>query len=915
MNFTDAQQQAIDHLAGNLQLIACAGSGKTEVVARRVVSLLTAADSGGAGCRPENIIAFTFTEKAAAELKERIHERCREAFGDVFGLAEMYVGTIHGFCLELLQAEVPEFLKYEVLNEVQQRLFVDRNSSKSGLTLSTTTAGKTLRRFINTPQYVAAHAILREDEVSDPRRLKTCTVAAHLQDYETLLHGKGYLDYSGILKEAKAALAGNERLRARLKERVRYVIVDEYQDVNPVQEAVVRTLHELGATVCVVGDDDQTLYQWRGSDVKNILSFADRYPGVQSIQLEENFRSSNGVVSMARDFVRQVEQRLPKEMKATGAQEYETGDIVALRFESPDEEAAYIAETCRALHGVAIRDGDDERGVSWSDMAVLLRSVRRDGAPIMAALDAANVDYVITGMNNLFAKAETEAARQLFYFLNGDIDESTLRSAWERAELGIKADALDDAIDRAGGARSDMKDAAASQFAVYQLQRQFMGFLEAIGLREETVPGNRGEMVFYNLGKFSQAISDFESIHFHSKPVDKYKSFAGFLRHHAEQAYPEGWQDGAYATPDAVQIMTVHQAKGLQWPVVFVPQLVRNRFPSKPPGGLTAWHLLPPEAFENAQRYRGGPDDERRLFYVAATRAQKFLHLTWAPTPGNNQAQYPSDFFNDVLASKFVKRRRQNYAGQRRLEPAPRASVANVVLSFSDLKYFFECPYQFKLRLLYGFNAPLDQALGYGKSLHDALAEVHKRALDGESISPDEAEELVQRHLRAPYAYDALREKLEGAARKTIAKYIKRNGEQFSNLEFAEKRIEIALGDGVTVAGRIDLVRRIDRDEVTIVDLKSTERAQAEDVTETQLHIYALGYQELTGRDADYVEIYELDTQKPKTRSVDEEFIADVKRHVSSAANALRRNALEPRPRRRYCGACDYQKLCSAARL
>ena len=145
-------------------------------------------------------------------------------------------------------------------------------------------------------------------------------------------------------------------------------------------------------------------------------------------------------------------------------------------------------------------------------------------------------------------------------------------------------------------------------------------------------------------------------------------------------------------------------------------------------------------------------------------------------------------------------------------------------------------------------------------------------ALEGESISPDEAGELVQRHLRAPYAYDALREKLEAAARKAIADYIKRNSEEFSNLEFAEKRIEIALGDGVTVAGRIDLVRRIDSDEVTIVDLKSTERAQAEDVTETQLHIYALGYQELTGRAADYVEIYELDTQKPKTRSVDEDF-------------------------------------------
>ncbi len=675
MKFTDAQLDAIDHLEGNLQLIACAGSGKTEVVARRVVRLLSPADAGGGGCKPENIVAFTFTEKAAAELKERIHERCRETLGDVIGLAEMYVGTIHGFCLELLQLEVPEFLKYEVLNEVQQRLFVDRNSRRSGLTLSSTTDGKRLRRFIDTPHYVLAHTILREDVVSDPGRLQTSAVASHLLDYEVLLHEKGYLDYSGILKEARTALECNEGVRVRLRARVRHVIVDEYQDVNPVQEAVIRILHDLGATVCIVGDDDQTLYQWRGSDVDNILTFSKRYPGVSRISLEENFRSSEGVVSLARDFIKKLDRRLSKQMKAASAQDYKVGDIVALPFDSPEEEATYIAETCRSLRGVAIVDGEGERGIAWSDMAVLLRSVRRDGAPIMAALDAAKIPYVITGMNNLFAKPEAEAARQLFYYLAGEIGVAELHSAWERAQLGIPTEALTEAIVAATDARRNMQNATEGKFAVYNLQRQFMAFLEATGLREENVPGERGEVVFYNLGKFSQAISDFESIHFHSKPVEKYTTFAGFLRHHAERAYPEGWQDSAYVTPDAVQIMTVHQAKGLQWPAVFVPQLVRNRFPNRPVGGRTAWHLLPPEAFENAERYRGCVEDERRLFYVAVTRAQKFLHMSWAPTPNNSHAKAPSDFFNDVLASKFVKRRRQNYASRARLEPTPRASV------------------------------------------------------------------------------------------------------------------------------------------------------------------------------------------------------------------------------------------------
>lgn len=135
MKLTDSQRKAIEHNGRNLQLIACAGSGKTEVVARRVVYLLSPGKGGGLA--PRNIVAFTFTDKAAAELKERIVTRTRQALGDIPEMAEMFVGTIHGFCLELLKSESPKHLKFEVLNEVQQGLFVDRNSSKSGLTTST----------------------------------------------------------------------------------------------------------------------------------------------------------------------------------------------------------------------------------------------------------------------------------------------------------------------------------------------------------------------------------------------------------------------------------------------------------------------------------------------------------------------------------------------------------------------------------------------------------------------------------------------------------------------------------------------------------------------------------------------------------------------------------------------------------
>ena len=535
MKLTDSQLKAIEYDGHNLQLIACAGSGKTEVVARRVVQLLTPGRPDSLA--PANIVAFTFTEKAAAELKERIVTRTRAALGDIPGLAEMFVGTIHAFCLDLLKTEVPKYLKYEILNDVQQGLFVDRHCKKSGLTASTDIAGRVLKRFIDTPHYINALSILREADLDDAA-LNGCSVVAGLEVYRDLLEERGYLDYSEILTAAVEAMTIDEDLRGRLSARVRYVIVDEYQDVNPVQEAIVWSLHELGAKVCVVGDDDQTIYQWRGSDVRNIQEFADRYPEVTRVPLEENFRSSDGVVETARDFIAMNAVRLPKAMKPTSAQSYETGDITALHFPDPDAEAQFIAETCLGSRGLVVREDNGERGISWSDMAVLLRSVRRDAEPITRALDDAGIPFVVIGMNNLFDTAEAEAARQLFYLMasRADVDAAAVETAWVDADLGLDLVRLRQAIANAGSARDALTDPDQKRWGFYSIQRVFLEFLDQAGAREELVPDNRGEVVFYNLGKFSQLISDYETIHYHSKPAEKYNSFAKFLQHRAESA-------------------------------------------------------------------------------------------------------------------------------------------------------------------------------------------------------------------------------------------------------------------------------------------------------------------------------------------------------------------------------------------
>jgi DNA helicase-2/ATP-dependent DNA helicase PcrA len=634
---------------------------------------------------------------------------------------------------------------------------------------------------------------------------------------------------------------------------------------------------------------------------------------VRTETIEENYRSSEGVVNGARGVIENNNpDRLPKVMRSFGNQPFARGDLLCQQFADPDDEVAWIAAKIVDMLGTPFVDkpGTPSRGLAPSDFAVLVRSAKQTAGPVVAALREANLPVVVVGMTGLFEQPEILASVALFDFMVGRTGREELRNAWLDANLGLAPTALDSAITVAETLRA-WDDT--QRWSVYSLQRTFLAFLEGIGLREEGVPGGgRGEIVYYNLGKFSQVISDYEQIHFQSDPARKYDGFAKFLEYQAPGYYPEGWQDAGYVQPDAVQVMTVHQAKGMEWPVVFVPFLQKNRFPLKPPGGKGKWHVIPREAIRNADNYDGGIGDERRLFYVAVTRAKKYLYASWSPDPDNQLYRRPSPFVTELLAYNGVLTREPPPKPVAKVAPQPRREVANVALTFSELKYFFDCPYEFKLRFLYGFNPPIYEGLGYGKSLHDALAEVHKRAMAGDVLSPDAAEELVDRHLNVPFAYPALRDDLRRSGIDAVRRYLEQQGQVLDKSEHVEQVVEIQLGNGLVVNGRIDLIRRIDTNEVIVIDFKSTERAQEEDVSRTQLHIYALGYRELTGNPADLIEIYNLDRGGQTHRElVNQELEIETADRVREAGAALRANALPRLPQwEAACTKCDLAGIC-----
>jgi DNA helicase-2/ATP-dependent DNA helicase PcrA len=914
--YTSAQAEAIGCLDEPLQIIACAGSGKTQVISQRIAALLAKP-----GVAPRNIIAFTFTEKAAAELKERVLSLVARELGPVHGLAEMYIGTMHGYCLDLLHRLVPEKFKYSVLTEITAQLLVDRYSKKSGLTTCPTTANQDfLRKFVNSKLYLQVVSVLREDRVDFEQ--VPVGVQESLAKYIALLSERSLFDYTAIISSAVDYIEGDPyedddygRVQQHIREVVRYLVVDEYQDVNALQERLVAGLVRFGANLCVVGDDDQTIYQWRGSQVANIVRFAARYPGVRQVTLADNFRSSKGVVEVGRSVAERIpsDQRLQKAMVAAGHQRWERGDLLAQAFDTPDEEAAWIVDRIEHLRGVPFQEGPgaEPRGLSWSDCAVLFRSVSKDSGPVVAELRRRGIPFVVKGLNRLFESPEIQAVVGIFRFVVREMDTAHLRALWDAAALvPVGADWA-----KAVGVLEDGRNFGANKrHSVYNIQRLYLNFLDALAMREDTLPGDpsRAELVFYQLGKFSQVISDYEQIYFTADPAEKYDGFAKWLQFQAPGYYADADADVGYASPDAVTIATVHQAKGLQWPAVFLPALRRNRFPSRVMGGVGLQHVVPDDALDDPKRYRGTVEDETRLLYVAVTRAQKYLFATYAPIAGNAQQRHRSAFFDHIAAQQWVSTTPTPITAPR-IAPCPSRATPHVTLSFSELKYLFECSYQFKLRFLYGFNAPIHEALGYGKGLHDALAEIHKRALEGDLVTKDAAAALIKRHLNTPFAYPTLREQLTAAGVKALERYFDTHGHEITKTEFSEKQIQVQVAPGITVDGRIDLVRRLDTGEVAIVDFKSTERAQAEEVTRDQLHVYAVGYQELTGKVADLIEVLNLDEKGKTTREpVDDPLLTTVRQKIQSAGDALRRNDL---PRlaawdEHRCGSCDLVALC-----
>lgn len=797
----------------------------------------------------------------------------------------MYVGTVHGFCMNMLQENIQKFQKFSVLDEIKTKLFVERYNNQCGR------HELDLVRYVETNLFMNVMNLLNENWKDFDKWSENVKTAFTM--YKRTMYENNYFDYALMMQEMIVQLEENKDFYNVIADRVKYLVVDEYQDINPIQETLIRIIKGMGANVCIVGDDDQTIYQFRGSDVRNILTFKERYGIDNYILLDTNYRSTRGIVDLASRVILNNGDRLAKTMRSGCKTEYDIGDMAYSEYENIEDEMRFVAGRIKKLHDL---------GIPYSEMAILTRK-KKINSNIVEALEEAGIPFIVEGVNDLFNTAECKAAVAIFDYLNGSISMIDAFNKWLSIDYDFDKKELSNAFNEV--MTMDVKEL--KLYSALNLQQVFHNFLDKACVVEDGRPET--EIILYNLGKFSQVISDFETINYTLLPSKKIERFCKFLEYSAKDFYPEGFLTNSYTKPDAVNIMTIHQSKGLEFAAVFIPQLNKNFFPSQKVGGKNVWHVIEKEWISDADRFDDSIENERKLFYVAVTRSKKYLYLSRSKT---SQYKNPSIFLDEAKDSSYLVKYDGNIQYNQDNLPDIKRDTIPLTLNFSILEDYFECPYKFKLAMFYGFVQPVTDAMGYGNVMHEIVHNIHKKAMAKEKIDDKVLDEIVDEAFYLPYATPKLRERMYKGVKDSTKKYFEKNKNEFDKIVMSESKIEIDMGDGISVNGRIDLVKKVEEDgeKTVIVDFKTANKTVIDSINSNQLKIYALGYKELTGQMADYMEIYQLDSENRAREAISDDVIKKVSVDIRDAANNIRNNNLEKRCAKERCSECHHRKIC-----
>jgi DNA helicase-2/ATP-dependent DNA helicase PcrA len=896
---------AVEHRGTHLQIIAAAGSGKTEVVSQRIVSLI--AD----GVASREIVGFTFTEKAAEELKQRVSLRLAERLGvDALDrLSGLYVGTIHGYCFQFLQMNVAKYETYDVLDTNQHVALLSREAQflklkeldKDGKLFA---AIKSFAKAVD----VIDNELLDAKTMPEPLKSKLAEYYETLDRYRMMSFG---MQIARTVKELE-----RQEVREKLHASLKHLIVDEYQDINPAQQRLIQLMTGPKTELCVVGDDDQAIYQWRGSTVESIVNFTKQYPTAKTFRLETNRRSLPVIVDAAAKFATTIPNRLKKTMNADRVPppDYTQPQIVAWDALMEIDEATILAGMVVDLV---------KKGVPYSGIAVLVRG-KTSYKAILDAFAALDIPVQPGGRTGLFASPEARVLGRMMSWLVGEewrdqytapteLSESSLvREFSSIFNLGIEQQKnLKKAL--VGWKKRVPSDAESAN-----LLADVYDILEILDLKNWNFDDPMALNRLGSIARFSVLLTDYETVQRRSRPDPKkpgemiggqdrgewyYRGFARFVNNYANGTFDGFEGEDDYAI-NAVDLTTVHSAKGLEWPAVFVPSLTSQRFPSSKNGSEQEW-LVPREMFD-AKRYEGSDEDERRLFYVAITRARDWLSLS--------RHKHVKSLKATAKASPYFSQLSEHvFEIDEITVPKLSVSVASdteLIISYSDLASFMECGHAFRLRQRLGFRPRIAEAIGYGRAVHHILrtvAEITKAK--GKVPDQKTIDKLLESNFFLPNASKFMHQKLKQGAKRLIDNYVKNHSADLQRVFETERPFELHL-DGVTIVGRADVILDYENgvpSALALVDYKSA--TVSDNSFDLQLQIYTdAGRREGLDVQASYV--HDLDSGDRLEVDVSPAALKKAETLAIEAANKLKKRVFVANPEKSRCKICEVRTIC-----
>jgi DNA helicase-2/ATP-dependent DNA helicase PcrA len=952
-NLNPDQKKAVTYGDGPLIIIAGAGTGKTKAITHRIAYLISSKKA-----KPDEILAVTFTEKAANEMEERVDILIPYSYSFV------EISTFNSFGERVLRdygIEIGYPPDFKLLDEVEQAIFLREHlfefpldyyrplSSPTRYIQDILLAIKRLKQedirpkdFIESAERLEQEAI---DDAERERALKHLEVARVYKAYQDCLESEGMIDFEDQVVLVVDLFRKRPSILEFFQTKYRYILVDEFQDTNYIQFELLKLLAARHRNLTVVGDDDQSIFRFRGASLANIRNFRKIYPDYKKVVFTKNYRSTQPILDSACKLIQhnnphrlEVQEEINKTLESSIEEEGKS--IHMLTFDTLSHEADKVTE---------LISEKKENGFRFSDMAILIRR-NADADPFLQALNMKGIPFRFSGSRGLYIQDEVkvlvafikaltdfEDSKSLFYLALSEVYQLDPYELTTLTNLAHKKNIpLHSVFKKVHQEKNMMSLSVSTKKSIKRIVEDLLyfvhfagsqnagrvvySFLERSGYLKSLVKKSdlASELKIRNIRIFFDKIRKFSEL----TEDDSIYSFAQHLDL-LQQVGDNPSTAEAELEEDAVNVLTVHKAKGLEFQVVFMVSLIADRFP----GRQRREKISIPDAIlkEDLPEGENYLQEERRLFYVGMTRAKKQLYLTWARDYGLKRLKRVSPFLLEALDLPSLPdemRRTSALEEIRRFAPYP--SVRSVPyrvkeketlqLSFSQVNDYLTCPLRYKFRHIMRIPVLPHHNLVFGRVLHNTIHLYLKNKMSGKHMSEsDLLRAYGDRWVNEGFLSREHEEMRKKAGVKAMRLFYKRQESSAFLPQFLEKSFKLVV-DNIRFTGRWDRVDYQQRGAV-IIDFKAAavkDQREADKKTKESLQMDMYAFSFIKTQDTSLLEtqLHFLESDVIGHAKKGEKELERAEGRIKQAERGIRDENFQAKSDWHNCSLCDFRTIC-----